>query len=202
MAESKGSVTVKRGDLLQAKEQYIAHQCNCISIHAAGLAAQLFGRHPKADDYAKRMKPSARLQVVRCKGIDRLGTIKVHAVRNAPYDGVINMMAQYYPGPVERAYRGKDLASDRHVAFRQCLEAIAKIPAIRSVAFPHRLGCGLAGGDWTAYRAMLDDWAAENPDIVVTVYDHSPSKKRQRGGEKGTPAQKRPKHAHTSSPVV
>ena len=34
-----------------------------------------------------------------------------------------------------------------------------------SVAFPHQIGCGLAGGNWATYEAMLEDFAAAHPHI-------------------------------------
>jgi hypothetical protein len=37
------------------------------------------------------------------------------------------------------------------------------------VAFPHGIGCGLAGGDWREYRAALERWADSVPFSVYTV---------------------------------
>jgi hypothetical protein len=39
------------GDLLDATEQFIAHQCNCISQNAGGLAFYLFKKFPYANVY-------------------------------------------------------------------------------------------------------------------------------------------------------
>jgi len=40
---------------------------------------------------------------------------------------------------------------------------------LESVAFPHSIGCGLAGGDWAAYRAAIERFAVRNPAISVVV---------------------------------
>ena len=38
------------------------------------------------------------------------------------------------------------------------------------MAFPDHIGCGLAGGDWRRYRAMLAEFAAQYPHLEVCVY--------------------------------
>lgn len=179
------------GSLLEASEDYIAHQCNCISISAAGIAASIFKCHPVANDYRRRHDAESHKR--KCPGIDQLGTIRVHAVEDASYRGVINMMAQHYPGASQKNYRGKDLPKDRLCAFESCLDAIAGIDGITSVAFPHRIGCGLAGGRWSTYRRLLNTWADAHPDIRVVIYrlpDDSPgarkTKKRPRSQSRVT----------------
>jgi hypothetical protein len=46
-----GQLVHVSGDLLGAPEQWIAHQCNCRSRGARGLAKHLFGRFPHANVY-------------------------------------------------------------------------------------------------------------------------------------------------------
>eukprot|EP00729_Bicosta_minor_P018779 gene18779-11104_t len=62
-----------------------------------------------------------------------------------------------------------DSAVDRERYFQQGLDAIAAIPNLTSVAFPHLVGCGLAGGKWKSYRAMLNAFA-EQVAPSATVY--------------------------------
>jgi len=52
--------------------------------------------------------------------------------------------------------------------FEQALEKLAML-GLESVAFPHSIGCGLAGGDWAAYRAAIERFAVRNPAISVVV---------------------------------
>ena len=33
------------------------------------------------------------------------------------------------------------------------------LPELESVAFPYGIGCGLAGGNWEEYQAMLEEFA-------------------------------------------
>jgi hypothetical protein len=51
--------------------------------------------------------------------------------------------------------------------------------AVTTVAFPWRIGCGLAGGDWHAYRAAIDAWATAHPRLRVRIVRLEP-----RGGAK------------------
>ena len=49
---------------------------------------------------------------------------------------------------------------------------IATIDGIKSVAFPAKIGCGLAGGDWLTYLRLIRRFAIDNPHITVAVYDY------------------------------
>ncbi|CAK0871526.1 unnamed protein product [Prorocentrum cordatum] len=111
-------------DVLQSGAQYIAHQCNCRTRHAKGLAAAVFARHPRADTYA-----AGRPREV--------GTLDVFPP-TAAGPGVINCNAQDGPGRP----RGSDSALRRLEWFRQCLRAISRIEGILRVGglpAPHRL---------------------------------------------------------------
>ena len=200
---------LRKASLLDATEEYIAHQCNCVSIRATGLAGAIFKKHPKTDDYAVRLGSTDRNK--RRIPIDDMGTIKVHAIpasAKVPYGGVINMMSQHYPGPVQPHYRGKDMKSDRREAFEKCLGAIAEKKP-QSVAFPYRIGCGLAGGEWIVYEAMLEAWATRHPDITVVLYrppvpkerTASRKKKRARDSKKDS-SQEKPKKRARRLPAI
>lgn len=154
-------ITQVVGNLLDAPEQYIAHQTNCVSQGAAGLALHLFKRFPHADTYTNRTTPN------------QPGTIQVFG------DGttkrfVINLYAQYYPGyPVKGNW---DDVAARKQYFDDCLNAIAgmrygaNFSKLESIAFPFGIGCGLAGGDWATYSKMLEDFAASLKDVRVVLY--------------------------------
>jgi O-acetyl-ADP-ribose deacetylase (regulator of RNase III) len=131
------------GDLLESNVQYIAHQCNCVTNYGKGLSATLFRRFPWADTYSNRCEPS------------KPGTIEVFGNGNAQRF-VINMYAQYNPGKPRGPH---DTAQIRRQWFADCLEQINSLPELREVAFPYLIGCGLAGGDWSMYSQMLNDWA-------------------------------------------
>lgn len=131
------------GDLLEVKTQYLAHQCNCITKTARGLAAQVFDTYPEANVYKKRSHPST------------LGTIQV-------VGRVINMFAQYEPGAP-----GFETRASRLEAFRKCLVDIEQLPELQSIAFPYGIGCGLARGYWTDYQTVLEEFSSRLPQVQV-----------------------------------
>ena len=85
---------------------------------------------------------------------------------------------------------GQNGKQQREAWFGSSLQALAmKLSGVageqrQSVAFPCEVGCGLAGGDWAAYRRMIECFARDNPAIDVAIVRFS-------GG--GAPA-KRPRH--------
>lgn len=170
---------IELGDLLESKADFIAHQCNCVTTQSKGLSSLIFEKFPYADIYSSRSKP------------DKLGTIIVCGNSDQAQRYVINILAQYYPGKPRsypekqprsypkkqlRSYHGhaRDSEERRLAAFQQCLDQITKIPDIsgKSVAFPHGIGCGLAGGNWEKYENILSDWSCyvkEKYDITVHI---------------------------------
>eukprot|EP01068_Selenidium_serpulae_P011229 Selendium_serpulae@DN5621_c0_g2_i4.p1 len=94
----------------------------------------------------------------------------------------INMFGQFELGPAGKYSRVALPAGIKNETrllqekwFRECFEAITEInhkpilqgqtdgPSIKSIAFPHSIGCGLAGGNWNRYQAMLHNFARVNP---------------------------------------
>jgi hypothetical protein len=129
-------------DLLLCDAKYIAHQTNCVSNKSAFLAYDLFKKYPYSDVYSNRTIP------------DSPGTIKIFG------DGikerfVINMFSQYYPGKSKYPESEIDGLKAREKYFHKCLNKIAKIKDLESIAFPYFIGCGAAGGDWNYYYNTL-----------------------------------------------
>ena len=139
------------GDLLSGDYQYIAHQCYATSYNkAAGLAKTIFNKWPYANCYNNTYKT--------------LGTIQVaYGVQN-----VINMFAQFYPGKP----RANDDVIRRLSAFRACLNKISQLQDIKQVAFPYKIGCGLAGGNWADYERLLCKFAEEASFEVLIINPH------------------------------
>eukprot|EP00439_Symbiodinium_sp_Y106_P069674 s862_g12.t1 len=172
------------GDLLSCEEQYIVQQSNCVTDYAAGLAAAIAEKFPHADVY----KASARQDRGTEKSGDVPGTIAVLggpcAATGQEQRGVINLFGQWAPGkpragPATAEYKGKKAApgviddeKQRMEWFRKGLLDIAEIPGLESIAFPHQIGCGLAGGNWADYTKALDEFAAlmAEKNVKVKVY--------------------------------
>ena len=142
------------GDLLDHDAMCIAHQCNCVSEGASGIAGAIFDKFPYSDVYSDRTEPS------------KPGTIKICGNWGQPDRYVINMFSQYYPGT---GNPDNDNKIHRIKWFAECLVKIGKIEGCKSVAFPYLIGCGLAGGDWVVYERVLERFAAKYPDIEVYI---------------------------------
>ena len=90
---------------------------------------------------------------------------------------VLNLFAQWELGAPGKYTRVKpsppsDSAATREHAFKNCLLKIGALTGTNrpsSIAFPHNIGCGLAGGTWKNYERMLKQFATSNPDIEVVV---------------------------------
>ena len=128
---------------------YIAHQCNTKSKRAAGLSTHVFNKYPAANDYARGTHGT-------------VGTIHV-------MDHVINMFAQLKPGKPSGSLDN----SDKRIGyFSSCLQAIAtQLPKDKdvTVVFPYGIGCGMAGGDWPTYEALLKELSKSLNVIVVKL---------------------------------
>lgn len=80
------------------------------------------------------------------------------------------MFAQYLPGKpnyYRRAYKTVasqgDGTNDRIRYFQMCLSQIDDL-ALDVVAMPYFIGCGLAGGEWGIYKAILE---ASKTNIIL-----------------------------------
>lgn len=150
------TIEIKTGDLLEATEQYICHQTNCVSNGgAAGIARAIFDQFPYADCYSRRINP------------DVPGTIDICGGEFARH--IINMHAQFYPGSPQYPHSNKDGYVVREQYFQQCLDLIGALDKLQSVAFPWMIGCGIAGGSWPTYLTMLTNFAIQMEDRGVNV---------------------------------
>jgi hypothetical protein len=99
-----GKVMQRRGNVLDAKEDFICHQCNCVTTTAQGLAKDVFERFPDANVYRIRRRA------------DVPGDITVHG-------RIVNMYAQLRPGAPSRG----DTADERIAWFNMCLLKISQL---------------------------------------------------------------------------
>lgn len=69
---------------------------------------------------------------------------------------VVNMLAQYGPGKCGRG----ETQAQREAWFQACLDEMHRVLpcTTRTVAFPHLIGCGLAGASWRWCVCNLTPW--------------------------------------------
>ena len=132
---------------------YICHQCNCVSKGTKGLAKKLFDKYPWANTYGE---------------FRQFGTVDIKYPPAYPSSDtgpiIVNMYSQYMPGNNEKK------GFDRHEAFLRCLEIIDSEFKGEELAFPYKVGCGLAGGDWEGfYKPVLEAFSIGRK-IVICQY--------------------------------
>ncbi len=137
-----------KGNLLEANEDIIAHQVNCIGVMGAGVSKQI-----KKELLSKEQFSEYRTL---CKmfGSNLLGSIQKLNLQNGQY--LVNLFGEDVP-------TGKNQDTD----YDALKTALAKLCIFAesenlSIALPGYLGCGLAGGDWEIVWNMIHE-----------VFDHS-----------------------------
>lgn len=184
------NLEIKMGNVVNAEETIVSHQANCVRDKAAKGAAQaMFNKYPDADVYMQR-KASGR-------PIDRPGSVSLHldAAGNVRVANLYGQFRAQPPGettpgsvseemqqdPMWLQYHEQDTAESRKIWFQECLDNLAKalleLPsAKRSIALPWMIGCGMAGGSWDEYQAIIYAWAAslERMDVRIALYQFIP----------------------------
>lgn len=98
---------IVHGDILNANDTIICHQCNCVTHNAKGLAEDLFERYPYSNTYSKIRTP---------------GTVSLHG-NGTNQRFILNLYSQNSPGKCNV----NESAQQRAQWFIQCLNIIANI---------------------------------------------------------------------------
>lgn len=153
-------ITYIKGDATcpQAKGvKIIGHVCNDLGGWGKGFVLALSRRWEQ---------PEAEYRAWHSAGRDggfSLGAVQF--VQVEPYIWVANMVAQ------RGMKRGSSGPPIRYEAVDACLRQVAEkaLELGASVHMP-RIGCGLAGGDWSAIEPLIEGHLCRR-GIAVTVYD-------------------------------
>jgi len=159
------------GDVLLAKENFIAQQCNCLSVRPHGLSQSIATKYPHGDAYARR-RPTAPGRNTACIE-DRPEPGSLLVLAGTP--NVVCLFAQWAPGSTTSQwirrypFRG-DSAETREEREKWFGDAILRLDEHNlqePVAVPERIGCGLAGGNWSTYLSVLEK---ASTDFVIYKY--------------------------------
>lgn len=144
---------VVSGDLLASKETYLCHQCNCVTNRSAHLARSVFKQFPYSNIYHGRSAPDAPgLVILRGDGTSQRF--------------IANILGQYYPGKSRFQRDMRDGTEARLSYFQKALNHLKSLEG--DFAFPWRIGCGAAGGDWDQYYHLLEQFADQiEGDVVI-----------------------------------
>lgn len=140
-----------KGDLLESDCQIIAHGCNCFHTMGSGIARSIRSKYP--DAFSADLTSPYGLE-------SKLGSytyVQVGFGTNERY--VLNLYTQFR--------FGMDQVHLNYEALFKCLEGLKAFAASRNlkVGIP-RIGCGLAGGDWNAVKAIIN-YVFHDKDIYV-----------------------------------
>lgn len=158
-----------KGDLLDSKEEYIAQQCNCLTVTPHGLSQSIAKRFPYAAVYASRTPIKPGRNCATKLDQSEPGTVQIMMPTKELGPKVICMFAQWTPGKCNK-YNNyypqdyNDTSNNRQQWFQQCLKVIDDDDSITRVGMPYLIGCGLAGGKWETYETMLNN---AKTDIVL-----------------------------------
>ncbi len=167
---------IQYGDLLEAKVDFIVHQCNCLTVRGAGLAEQIESMFPFAALYSKRSAIGSRnIAMVTHRGTP--GTYHIFESSSSP-KGVIALLGQWRPGKIPSPYQYPEYETPetqelREQWFQKALWAAGRELRQRNrrfiLGFPERIGCGLAGGRWSRYRKILQEFEIDFSDCINVV---------------------------------
>lgn len=131
-----------QGDLLDIKQGIILHQVNCMKV-CGGLAGALHRQFNKAFDvYFDDTRPER----------ERLGTVRIGEENEQL--SIVHVFGQYAPG-----------ANTDLIAVEQALSRIPDwLIKEKDLFAPYLMGCGLGGGDWKQYSALLDKYL---PNLTI-----------------------------------
>jgi O-acetyl-ADP-ribose deacetylase (regulator of RNase III) len=158
--EPMNGVTYIKGDATcpQAKgKKLICHICNDLGGWGKGFVLAISRRWKEPEEqyrgwYAARKSNDFGLGAVQFVQVDR-------------YIWVANMVAQ------RGMKRGSSGPPIRYEALAECLQKLAgKATELQASIHMPRIGCGLAGGDWSRVEPLIDENLCEQ-GLSVTVYD-------------------------------
>jgi len=170
-------VPVVKGDLLKMDVDVVVHQVSSMPAKAHGLSKSVATRFPWANHYGQRTPVGTR-NLATPETRPACGSIETtFNPADAEYPrAVVGLVAQLdfgRPGyRLSRVSFEEDSPTKRLVWFqdamiRMCEWVVSK--GYRTVALPHLIGCGLAGGDWVKYSAIIDDVAALYPQLAIRL---------------------------------
>lgn len=139
---------------LDLKEGVIAHQVNCKGVMGAGIAKQIKEKFPIVFDEYKTLCYKNNNDKDLLLGNAQL----IQTNKDNIY--VCNLFGQ-------NTYSAKTKQTNYlalNLALYKMLKQIEDL-GIKNVAIPHKIGCGLGGGDWGIVKNMIEEVFKDDPTI-------------------------------------
>ena len=158
----------KDGDILNSDADIICQQVNCRGVMGAGLAKQIRSKYPYVYNtykcYCNSVFPREQL----------LGQV----LCVPPDDGSDSGEPLFACLFGQKDYGGNGCYTD-YTALERCFRMMTVVDdgywnepkELVRIAFPYGIGCGLAGGDWTTVRNLLEQtFAYADPRIHAEIW--------------------------------
>lgn len=157
-------ITYKTGNLLESNCNIICHQVNCQGVMGSGIAKQIRDKWPEVfTRYQEYMNYFWNMGIA-TSSKHYLGQMQLCKVADNKY--VANFFSQ-------DNYLPRGVCHTHYEAFRICCKKLKShlddYAALKNaiIGFPYKIGCGLAGGDWSIISKIIED---EFQDYNVEIY--------------------------------
>ena len=141
-------LTEMTGDILNVKDGIICHQVNYFGVMGGGVAAAI------AENILTEEQYKSYTDYCKQAGRTALGTVQFIGCANRLI--VANMFCQ----DDARARGGMTEAGiTDYDAMHKCFVRVRSMATLQGkrVYFPRNLGCGIAGGDWSTVKFIMED---------------------------------------------
>lgn len=149
------------GDIFEHIDEWdmMCHQVNCLGAFGRGIAYTIANNFP-------RVKDAYMTLVSLCnQKKELLGTAQLCAIDNNKY--IINLFGQYDYGA------SKNKIYTDYNAFENSLKILSGYAdsfKLTRIAFPYKIGCGLANGDWQIIESYIFKLANSNKNLNIKIY--------------------------------
>lgn len=144
-------ITYYTGDIFTSKANLICHQVNCQGVFGKGIAGQIKKLFPEVEKTYKKITK----QWIEKAGGDTAKLLGAVSAQPVEQDGRWFLIANLYG---QNDYGKKQFFTDYGALEKAMGEIRAFLDArnkAETVAFPYKIGCGNAGGDWTVVEDII-----------------------------------------------
>lgn len=157
-------ITYKNGNLLESNCDIICHQVNCQKVMGSGIAKQIREKWPVVYyTYCDLIEYYRDLGLVDDSS-DLLGQMQLIKTEDKY---VANFFSQ-------DKYLPRSICHTDYKAFRMCCvklkDQVIGLNKNLTIGFPYKIGCGLAGGDWSIVEKIIEE-EFEHFNVEIWKYD-------------------------------
>ena len=174
-------VTYKNGNLLESNCSIICHQVNCQGVMGSGIAKQLRDKWPEVfDSYCNFLQYNYMNGICRYS-YDFLGRCLLTQC-NEKGTSNFQFIANFFS---QDKYLPRAICHTDYDAFRKCCKQlklqIKEVLLVSykykfkketlTIGFPYKIGCGLAGGDWSIISKIIEEELGNEFNVELYQYN-------------------------------